>query len=165
MCGFVGVSQANRYSEKDINRAISLIEYRGPDGKRIEKNEINNFYLSFCRLAIQDTSELAMQPFHSGLNNSIVFNGEIYNFKDLKNELINQNYTFKTNSDTEVLLAGYENWGLVQLLSKIKGMYAFAIFDAREKKFFIARDWFGIKPFECTRISLYFQQLGKKALE
>ncbi len=147
MCGFVGVSQANRYSEKDINRAISLIEYRGPDGKRIEKNEINNFYLSFCRLAIQDTSELAMQPFHSGLNNSIVFNGEIYNFKDLKNELINQNYTFKTNSDTEVLLAGYENWGLVQLLSKIKGMYAFAIFDAREKKFFIARDWFGIKPF------------------
>ena len=147
MCGFVGVSQANGYSEKDINHAISLIQYRGPDGTIIEKNEENNFYLAFCRLAIQDTSEQAMQPFHSSQNNSILFNGEIYNFKDLKNDLINQGYNFKTNSDTEVILAGYEKWGLNKLLSKIKGMYAFAIFDIKEKKFFIARDWFGIKPF------------------
>ena len=124
MCGFVGVSQANGYSEKDINHAISLIQYRGPDGTIIEKNEENNFYLAFCRLAIQDTSEQAMQPFHSSQNNSILFNGEIYNFKDLKNDLINQGYNFKTNSDTEVILAGYEKWGLNKLLSKIKGMYA-----------------------------------------
>tara|TARA_Y100000768_G_scaffold380081_1_gene356692 strand:+ start:302 stop:2206 length:1905 start_codon:yes stop_codon:yes gene_type:complete len=147
MCGFVGISDSHKYTEEEIKNAISLIRYRGPDGTRIKKYPEKNFTLSFCRLAIQDISESAMQPFHSEKKNIIVFNGEIYNFKYLREELIRENYNIITKSDTEVLLAGYEKWGLKKLLFKIRGMYAFAIYDQKENKFLIARDHFGIKPF------------------
>jgi asparagine synthase (glutamine-hydrolysing) len=104
-------------------------------------------HLGFARLAIQDLSRAGNQPMHSedGLY-TLLFNGEIYNFPQLKEALMKLKYSFKSNSDSEVILAGYQSWGLNGLLEKLDGMFAIVLVDRKSKQIHLIRDHFGIKP-------------------
>lgn len=146
MCGIYG--RINKKS--DINRdsffsSLDTLKSRGPDnsGTYFDKN----IGLGFRRLSIIDLSENGNQPmFDESGDVGIVFNGEIYNFKELKVDL-KDDFKWKSQSDTEVLLNGYKKWGFDELLQRIEGMFAFAIYDKRKDKLFFARDHFGKKPF------------------
>lgn len=135
----------NGFNFKDrglIDRMNAATLHRGPDGTGVYIDE--QISLGHNRLSIIDLSHIADQPmFSSDGNLVIVFNGEIYNFQELKQELTT--YDFKSSSDTEVLLAGYEAWG-VELFKKCNGMFALAIFDKRKNELVLARDRVGIKP-------------------
>ncbi len=141
MCGISGII-GNNSNNKVLSKMIETQKHRGPDsfGKYVKKGVC----LGHNRLSIIDLSEAANQPFidESG-RYVLVFNGEIYNYLELKSEL---DYNFKTDSDTEVLLAAFIKWGK-ECLHKLNGMFSFAIWDSTEKKFFAARDRFGVKPF------------------
>ena len=141
MCGILGsYSKKFHFKEEHLN----IISHRGPDDKGYFFE--NNVMLGHRRLSIVDLSINGHQPM-STIDNSytIVFNGEIYNHIEIRNELIKEGFTFKSNSDTETLLYGYVKWG-VEILNKLNGIFAFAIFDKLNSKLFIARDQFGIKP-------------------
>jgi len=146
MCGICGAINYKEkiISETLINNMMVSIKHRGPDGEGAFTED--NTALGHVRLSIIDLSEQANQPMFSDDGNLvIVFNGEIYNYQDIKNELP-EKYTFKTNSDTEVILNAYKEWG-EECLHKFNGMFAFAIYNRAEKTLFAARDPFGIKPF------------------
>lgn len=154
MCGIAGIVGKNA-SEEMMDQMLLSQKHRGPDftGKYIDKEIV----LGHNRLKIIDLSENANQPFYSEDKRYVlVFNGEIYNYIELKAELQND-YDFKTASDTEVLLATYLKWG-IDCLSKLNGMFAFAIWDNQEKRLFAARDRFGVKPFyyHFKKNSFYF---------
>lgn len=141
MCGILGsYSKKFHFKEEHLN----IISHRGPDDKGYFFE--NNVMLGHRRLSIVDLSINGHQPL-STIDNSyiIVFNGEIYNHIEIRNELIKEGFKFKSNSDTETLLYGYVKWG-VEILKKLNGIFAFAIFDKLNSKLFIARDQFGIKP-------------------
>lgn len=147
MCGIAGYIDFNQkiINSIKINKIIDSLKHRGPDksGYWISKNK--NIFLVNTRLAIQDLSENGNQPLLSGDGRYIiVFNGEIYNYKFLKEKL--KEFKFKSNSDTEVLLYMYIKYK-VKCLNYLEGMFAFTIYDKREKKLFSARDKFGVKPF------------------
>tara|TARA_B100001057_G_C22868035_1_gene957487 strand:+ start:5589 stop:7493 length:1905 start_codon:yes stop_codon:yes gene_type:complete len=151
MCGFIGHLH-DKNSLNKIEKALDLIQHRGPDNKKIIYDNETKFLLGFCRLSIQDTSDNAMQPFIDKKKKIIIlFNGEIYNFQKLRKELISINYEFRTSSDTEVLLNAYKEWGIDKMLSRIEGMFSFVIIDKRIQKVLMARDHFGMKP-------LYFSE-------
>lgn len=155
MCGIAGIVSSEA-SETDLREMLSKQVHRGPDhtGIFIDKDFAA---LGHNRLAIIDLSANANQPFTDIQNRyHLTFNGEIYNYKELNKEL-KASYDFKTNSDTEVLLAAYITWGN-KCLHKFNGMFAFAIWDSKEKILFAARDRFGVKPFYYTQEnkSLYF---------
>ncbi len=135
MCGFVGVFGI----KKKLN--LNLLKHRGPDS--IGYYEDENMSLGFCRLKIIDLSERANQPMQYG-NLIMAFNGEIYNFLELKKELYE--YEFKTNSDSEVLLYTFHKFGIKEALKKIIGMFAIALYDKDESKLYLIRDRAGIKP-------------------
>lgn len=159
MCGIAGFSVAAdapiAIGEKNypavISAMVDCLKHRGPDAKNTWNNK--STYLGHARLSIIDLSEASNQPMHSSDGRYvIVYNGELYNYRDLKLELQrvaqgtgNLPYFFKTNSDTEVVLAAYQRWG-VDCLNKFNGMYAFALYDTVEHVLFIARDRVGIKP-------------------
>jgi asparagine synthase (glutamine-hydrolysing) len=127
---------------------IGRISYRGPDHREIKM--IDNVCLAHARLSIIDLSENANQPMFSADGNAcIIFNGEIYNYKSLKEELLRDGMKFNTSSDTEVLLGLYLRYGN-EMFSKINGMFAFAIYDLLKKELFIARDRMGKKPLYYT---------------
>lgn len=143
MCGIVGFVSDKPNKAKIIKNMTDKIMHRGPDGEGyyIDKN----IALGHRRLAIIDL-ENGKQPMTSQDKNlSIVFNGEIYNYKELRNELEKKGHNFKTDCDTEVLLHGYEEWG-ADVPTKLRGMFAFAIWDKKNKTLFCSRDHFGIKP-------------------
>ncbi|MFZ5553411.1 MAG: asparagine synthase (glutamine-hydrolyzing) [Bacteroidota bacterium] len=140
MCGILGA--IGHTEESTFKRALDSIQHRGPDGFGIWKED--EIMLGHRRLAILDLSENASQPFHYQ-HLAIVFNGEIYNFTEIKNELIKKNYVFKTESDTEVIAAAFLEWGKESLL-KFNGMWALAIWNKNNKELFLARDRFGKKP-------------------
>jgi asparagine synthase (glutamine-hydrolysing) len=118
---------------------------RGPDGEGLE--EWSEAVLGHRRLAIFDLSEAGRQPMLSPDRSiGIVFNGAVYNFRDLRAELVTRGYEFKSHTDTEVLVHGYREWGIDSLVSKIRGMFAFAIWDERARKLFLVRDRLGVKP-------------------
>lgn len=133
-------------NQKNWNYADGLksILHRGPDGNQIKK--YNSVCLGFCRLAIQDLSQTAMQPM-SGADEKvhIVFNGEIYGYQDLKEQL-SQKYDFRTTSDTEVILNAYLEYGQ-DFVKRIDGIFAIVIYDERIQKLLIYRDRIGVKPF------------------
>ncbi|MBS1737351.1 MAG: asparagine synthase (glutamine-hydrolyzing) [Bacteroidetes bacterium] len=131
------------YSEKEVRKKLSSINFRGPDYTGINKKD--KLILGHLRLSIIDLEERSNQPMKYK-HYTIVFNGEIYNFQDLKVELKDLGYSFDTTGDTEVLLKGYEAWG-EQLVTKLNGMFAFAIYDAQNEKIFCSRDRLGVKPF------------------
>ncbi|MBZ9632333.1 asparagine synthase (glutamine-hydrolyzing) [Salegentibacter sp. LM13S] len=144
MCGIAGIVSTKANSEK-LQQMLKLQHHRGPDHTG---NYVDSGYstLGHNRLSIIDLSAKANQPFKDNSGRyHLTFNGEIYNYKELKQEL-KAHYNYKTESDTEVLLAAFIVWGK-SCLNKLNGMFAFAIWDSREKKLFAARDRFGVKPF------------------
>jgi asparagine synthase (glutamine-hydrolysing) len=154
MCGIAGI--IGDYKSLQLNAMLASQHHRGPDSTGHFFDE-GFAALGHNRLAIIDLSPQSNQPFlDSSGRYSLVFNGEIYNYIELKAQLQEQ-YTFKTESDTEVLLAAYLVYGAA-CLQKCNGMFAFAIWDAQEKKLFAARDRFGVKPFfySLKDNSLYF---------
>lgn len=139
MCGILGGNN----SDWNYEQGIDSIRYRGPDGKRVEYYGEMTF--AFCRLAIQDLSEKAMQPMNSSDGKvHIVYNGEIYGYKILKDELAKK-YLFRTCSDTEVILNAYLEYG-EKFIDKIDGIFAMAIYDERIQKMYLYRDRIGVKP-------------------
>lgn len=122
------------------------LAHRGPDGEACWTNNSNNVLLGHRRLSIIDLSEAAAQPMHYIDRYSIVHNGEIYNYIELRKELEKEGYSFRTQSDTEVILAAYDHWDDA-CVEHFDGMFAFAIWDEEEKELFAARDRFGEKPF------------------
>lgn len=122
------------------------LAHRGPDGEGFWINATNNVGFGHRRLAILDLSEAGKQPMHYLNRYSITYNGELYNYVELKEELQQKGYQFRTQTDTEVLLAAYDCWK-EQCLQRFDGMFAFAIWDEQEQTLFAARDRFGEKPF------------------
>lgn len=146
MCGIIGAIGGNLPIEKFFQEASDSLNHRGPDDAGLYYSHQEGIALGHRRLSIIDLSVDGHQPFFSDNGNYvIVFNGEIYNYLELRDELKNF-YNFKTKTDTEVLLASYLKWG-ESCLHKFNGMFAFAIWDRVEKKLFCVRDRLGIKPF------------------
>ena len=147
MCGIAGIYQLDGSSVEDrtLHQMTDVISYRGPDGFGYWFNENHAVGFGHRRLSILDLSEAGRQPMHyMGL--TITFNGEIYNYIELRKELQDKGYVFKTNTDTEVLLAAYHHKGK-DCLKDLDGMFSFAIWDEARKDLFAARDRFGEKPF------------------
>ncbi len=147
MCGFAGKLNLNSlertsYLDKKFDKAYKRLRSRGPDDKGIWVD--NNIYLLHTRLKILDLSKDSSQPMHKD-NYVICFNGEIYNFKKLKLELIDKGHSFVSNGDTEILISAWKEWG-VSMLKKLDGMFSFVIWDTKNKNLFLARDRFGKKP-------------------
>ena len=135
MCGIAGIIGHKEGKEELMQLMLEKQAYRGPDARSIWSNE--NVILGHNRLSIIDLSVLANQPMHSHCGKyTIVFNGEIYNYKELKDTLKDQ-YTFHTHSDTEVLIASFAVWGN-KMLEKLNGMFAFCIWD-EERNLFLQR--------------------------
>src|ERR1700737_1726682 len=143
MCGIAGLfgSGWNRYQ---LECMAAVQRHRGPDDCGIFVDETQTAGLAHNRLSILDLSPAGHQPMANATGNlHLVFNGEIYNFLELRREL--DHYPFRTNTDTEVILAAYERWG-ESCVDHFLGMFAFLIWDARDGKLFAARDRFGVKP-------------------
>ena len=144
MCGIVGFTNPVTDPENVLGRMMDRIKHRGPDagGQYIDEN----IALGHRRLSIIDVSSSGDQPiFNEDKSKVIIFNGEIYNYRQLREKLVAAGHTFTTNTDTEVLLHGYEEYG-EKLLNMLRGMFAFVIWDKNKKELFGARDFFGIKP-------------------
>jgi len=155
MCGIAGILGSNPDNKSDLAKMLSAQKHRGPDAMQIWSDE--KIFLGHNRLSIIDLSDHSNQPMVSNCGGyTIVFNGEIYNYLEIKQQLESV-YIFKTLSDTEVLLASYIVWGK-QMLEKLNGMFSFAIWNKKENIFFAARDRFGVKPFYYTvyRNQFYF---------
>jgi asparagine synthase (glutamine-hydrolysing) len=148
MCGIAGIIKFSRekVSQQQLKVMTDAIAHRGPDGEGQWVNVDGNIGLSHRRLSIIDLSNFGHQPMHYLDRYTITFNGEIYNYLELRDMLLQKGYTFQSHSDTEVLLALYDHLK-EQSLTLIDGMFAFAIYDSKENKVFCARDRFGEKPF------------------
>jgi asparagine synthase (glutamine-hydrolysing) len=147
MCGIAGIIALNKntVSVERLKKMTDTIAHRGPDGEGQWVSQDGHVGLGHRRLSIIDLSTDANQPMHYLGRYSIVFNGEIYNYIELRDTLIAQGYRFRTQSDTEVLMALYDKHK-EKCLHLLDGMFAFAIYDAKEQELFIARDRFGEKP-------------------
>lgn len=156
MCGIAGILsyKSERVSPAEILAIRESMANRGPDSAGLWFNGDKRIALAHRRLSIIDLSASAAQPMlDAACGHCIVFNGEIYNFKELRGDLAAKGYRFKSNSDTEVILHLYAEYGF-EMLGKLRGMYAIAIWDEKRKGLFLARDPFGIKP-------LYFSDDGR----
>ena len=147
MCGIAGILNLEHSPYPNLKEHLHVMNqvqsHRGPDGEGIWTHQHNHVGFAHRRLSIIDLNTGA-QPMTDINGNVICYNGEIYNYRDLKKEL--SNYQFKTSSDTEVILAAYNKWG-TECVNHLRGMFAFAIWDGRKMRLFCARDRFGIKPF------------------
>lgn len=142
MCGIFGC--IGGIQKEDVYKCIKQISYRGPDA--LEVRQFEGATLAHSRLSILDTSDIANQPMSDVSRRYwIVYNGEVYNFLELRRELETLGYEFRTNSDTEVVLYAYIAWG-EKFQDKCNGMWAIAIWDDYEKRLFLSRDRFGVKP-------------------
>jgi asparagine synthase (glutamine-hydrolysing) len=146
MCGIAGLAGATeREGAGRVRQMLSTLARRGPDGEGLELWD--GAILGHRRLAIFDLSDAGYQPMKSPDSAiGIVFNGAIYNFRELRVELEAQGYRFKSHTDTEVLVHGYDAWGLEKLLEKARGMFAFALWDDRRRTLLLVRDRLGVKP-------------------
>ena len=162
MCGIFGiVAQNARIPDGVLERGTQSLAHRGPDDSgtillRDSVPDATEIGLGSRRLAILDLSPLGHQPMHDAeTGNWIVYNGEIYNFRDLRDELEKSGTNFVSHSDTEVVLKAYSRWG-EECLTKFRGMFAFALWDARRHRLLIARDPMGIKPLYYAQAGSYF---------
>lgn len=165
MCAIAGVVFKNEIQNVLTNEIFNMCRsqrHRGPDDEGAVSFDLKSCVikevsagetvqckglLGFERLSIQDLSDKGHQPMQNAdMNISIVFNGEIYNFKELRNSLEKKGHVFKSGTDTEVILYMYMEYGIEKILEELNGMFAFAIADMRTQKLYIARDRFGIKP-------------------
>ena len=142
MCGFVGIVRKGQ-NEEIIKKMNDRIKHRGPDGDGYYIN--GDVALGHRRLSIIDLAGGDQPIYNEDENIVTVYNGEIYNYLELKDELSKLGHKFKTKSDTEVLVHGYEEW-YTDLPKHLRGMFAFAIYDKTKDEIFLARDNFGIKP-------------------
>ena len=146
MCGISGIIQfdKSKVNRSNIEGMNGLIAHRGPDGEGFYFGD--NFAFGHRRLAIIDLTENGHQPMIYQDDYIITYNGEVYNYIEIKEELLNLGYSFNSDSDTEVILAAYKCWG-TDCVSRFNGMWAFAIYDKKKNIIFCSRDRFGIKPF------------------
>ncbi|WP_124101080.1 asparagine synthase (glutamine-hydrolyzing) [Ruminococcus sp. Marseille-P6503] len=152
MCGFVGFTNKINDASIVLGKMMDRIKHRGPDsdGKYVDEQVA----MGFRRLSIIDLSDKGSQPiFNEDKSVVITFNGEIYNYQELREELLEKGHSFYTHTDTEVLVHGYEEWG-VDMLNRLRGMFGFVIFDKNKDQIFGARDFFGIKP-------VYYAKMGE----
>ena len=159
MCGIVGIASYGKSVDPALlERATASLAHRGPDDSgsivlRPQGSAYVEVGLGHRRLAILDLSTLGRQPMNDpATGNWIVFNGEIYNFRELRTELESEGHVFRSRSDTEVLLKAYAAWG-AECLHRLRGIFAFAIWDAGSRELFLARDPMGVKP-------LYYSEQG-----
>jgi asparagine synthase (glutamine-hydrolysing) len=147
MCGIAGIvsSHKQRLQPAALEAAIACLQHRGPERQR-HCHPSGGCLLGHARLSIIDPGAQSDQPFHYGPRYTVVFNGEIYNYVELRDELRKLGLSFTTGSDTEVLAAAWAQWG-PQCLERFDGAFAFAIWDADTRSLFAARDRFGEKPF------------------
>lgn len=143
MCGIAGYISKDKPKKKVLKAMTDRIAYRGPDAEGFYLDD--NAALGHRRLSIIDLSTGNQPIYNEEKDIVIVFNGEIYNYQDLREELIEKGHKFTTKSDTEVLIHGYEEWGH-KLTKKLRGMFAFAIWDTKKNELYMARDHWGIKP-------------------
>jgi asparagine synthetase B (glutamine-hydrolysing) len=142
MCGIAGIIQSKRlYTKEHLKKMTDALAHRGPDGEGFWQSDPAGILFGHRRLSIIDLSDDAAQPFRYMNRYVVVHNGEIYNYIELRNELKKIGYNFRTQSDTEVLVAAYDSWK-EDCLHQFDGMFAFAIWDEKEKEFFAARDRF-----------------------
>lgn len=144
MCGIVGFIDKSKDKKKIIKDMADLIIHRGPDSDGYYVDD--NIALGFRRLSIIDLGTGSQPIFNEEKDKVIIFNGEIYNYQIIKEDLLAKGHKFTTKADTEVILHGYEEYG-EKILNKLRGMFAFVIYDIKTKELFGARDFFGIKPF------------------
>lgn len=152
MCGIAGACSFNGPVFDGTDHLVAFAEplkYRGPDAEGYLNQKEQQAFLSLAhrRLSIIDLSSEANQPMESLSGRSVItFNGEIYNYQELRKDLLDSGKQFRTRSDTEVLLVAYEHWGIETLLDRIEGMFALALFDRSEQALYLAKDPFGKKP-------------------
>ncbi len=144
MCGLVGFITNEKNKKKTIKKMSDLIKHRGPDSKAYYIDDY--IAIGFRRLSIIDIKNGDQPIFNESKDKLIVFNGEIYNYQSLRKDLIKKGHIFKTNTDTEVVLHGYEEYR-EKILNKLRGMFSFVIYNIKDKSLFCARDFYGIKPF------------------
>ena len=130
---------------KQVEQMCQLQKHGGPDDEGIYQNKENNIVLGHRRLSLIDLSSAGHQPMHYAEKYTITYNGELYNYKNIKATLVEYGYEFKTNSDTEVILAAFAKWN-TYAFAKFNGMFAFALYDNEENKIYLVRDAAGIKP-------------------
>lgn len=144
MCGITGIVSKNKNKKTLIHEMNEKIIHRGPDAEGVYVDDI--VALGQRRLSIIDLSDNGNQPIYNEDKSILVmYNGEVYNYQKIRKELEKKGHKFSTNTDTEVLVHGYEEWGY-SILDKLRGMFAFCLYDKNKKKLFIARDHFGVKP-------------------
>ncbi len=143
MCGISGIAVPG-CNRQQLMAMVESMNHRGPDDQGVFVDEDRNIGLGHNRLSIIDLSQAGHQPM-CNQNKTIwlVFNGEIYNYPELRRELLD--YPYHSNTDTEVILAAYEKWG-IDCLSHLIGMFAFALWDEHKQSLFLVRDRFGVKP-------------------
>lgn len=144
MCGFVGYMNRKEKDKTVIQNMSNKIVHRGPDSEGLYTD--TDLHMAFRRLSIIDLKGGDQPIYNEDKTLVILFNGEIYNFQELREDLIEKGHTFTTKADTEVILHGYEEYK-EKILDKLRGMYAFVIYNIKERTLFAARDIFGIKPF------------------
>jgi len=143
MCGFLGGFFSGN-SEEKIKAGLAAIRHRGPDNEGIYLHQ--DFFTAACRLSVQDLSDRGQQPMRSEDGRYVLsYNGELYNQKELRQQLLQKGFDFQSQSDTEVLLAAWQAWG-PGCLPQLNGIFSFAIFDALEESIYLARDPLGVKP-------------------
>ncbi len=148
MCGIAGIIQlpAAGYTSEQLEKMTHALSHRGPDGDGHYTNPDQTALLGHRRLSIIDRTDAGKQPMDYQGRYTIIHNGEIYNYKELKAELEQKGYSFRSQTDTEVIAAAYDCWK-EDCLSRFDGMFAFAIWDEQKRELFAARDRFGEKPF------------------
>jgi asparagine synthase (glutamine-hydrolysing) len=152
MCGIAGFCNFTKSESQDeltydITQMTDVIRHRGPDDNGSWMDQESGIALGFRRLAIVDLSPTGHQPMLSANERYVmVFNGEVYNYAELRTELISAGYTFRGTSDTEVMLAGILEWGLEKAITRFNGMFAIALWDRQEKRLHLIRDRVGVKP-------------------
>jgi len=155
MCGIAGIIDSQAKPEdvaNKIRRMTASLQHRGPDNEGFWYDQMTGMGLGHRRLSILDLSDQGRQPMISACGRFvIVLNGEIYNFRRIKEELVSLGYKFKSKTDTEVLLEAVAEWGFERALNKAAGMFAVALYDNKEKVLYLARDRIGEKP-------LYYSQ-------
>lgn len=160
MCGIAGYFETvPRSTRKELETTAAAmaatLHLRGPDDSGVWTDPSVGIALAHCRLSILDLSSFGAQPMHSGSGRyALSFNGEIYNFRALRSELESLGHTFRGHSDTEVMLASFSQWGVHQAVERFNGMFAFAVWDRKERLLHLARDRYGEKP-------LYYGWMGR----
>ena len=157
MCGIVGFKSIVGFQtlQESLSKATSCLAHRGPDDSGLFFDERHGIGLGHRRLSVIDLSEAGRQPMSSDDGSvHIVYNGEVYNFREIRETLEKKGHGFKSTTDTEVILKSYIQWG-IECLQKFVGMFSLAIWDSRKRELYLARDRLGIKP-----LYYYFNQFN-----